>query len=396
MSKICIDAGHYSDYNKCPAIPSYSEAKCMYDLHLLEKKYLEKLGHTVIITRDNQEKDMPLYDRGMMAKGCDLFMSDHTNAVGSNMNEFVDYAVVYHLYEDAALTCDDKSKEIASVLAKVIADTMGTKQSHKIASRRSDRDKDGDGVLDDNYLGVLHGARMAGVPAVLCEHSFHTNSEVVMWLMKEGNLDLLARNKALAIHKYLTGKEGAFEDVKDDTEKKPLYRVQVGAFEVYQNAVNLLENVKKIVSDAFITMVGNLYKVQVGAYSNETYAENMVTTMKNAGYTDAFITTNSGLYVTSAVPKKSIEEVAKEVINGLWGNGEERMKSLEQAGYNYDEVQDVVNKLVKNVSDTKTIEQIVREVINGKWGNGEERKKKLTEAGYDYETIRKAVNKAAK
>ena len=68
------------------------------------------------------------------------------------------------------------------------------------------------------------------------------------------------------------------------------------------------------------------------------------------------------------------------------------MKSLEQAGYNYDEVQDVVNKLVKSVSDTKTIEQIVREVINGKWGNGDARKQRLTEAGYDYNKIQKLVN----
>lgn len=45
--------------------------------------------------------------------------------------------------------------------------------------------------------------------------------------------------------------------------------------------------------------------------------------------------------------KKSINEIAKEVINGKWGNGEERKKKLEKAGYNYKEVQKAVNKLFK-------------------------------------------------
>lgn len=41
----------------------------------------------------------------------------------------------------------------------------------------------------------------------------------------------------------------------------------------------------------------------------------------------------------------------------------------------------------------KSIEQVAKEVMAGKWGNGEERKKRLTEGGYDYEEVRKMVNK---
>ena len=40
----------------------------------------------------------------------------------------------------------------------------------------------------------------------------------------------------------------------------------------------------------------------------------------------------------------------------------------------------------------KTIDQLAREVISGKWGNGEERKRRLTNAGYDYYVIQKRVN----
>lgn len=40
--------------------------------------------------------------------------------------------------------------------------------------------------------------------------------------------------------------------------------------------------------------------------------------------------------------------------------------------------------------------EIAAEVIDGKWGNGEERKRRLTEAGYDYSIVQAAVNKMLK
>lgn len=45
-------------------------------------------------------------------------------------------------------------------------------------------------------------------------------------------------------------------------------------------------------------------------------------------------------------PKKSIEEIAQEVIDGKWDNYPKRKKLLEEAGYNYDEVQALVNKIL--------------------------------------------------
>ena len=40
----------------------------------------------------------------------------------------------------------------------------------------------------------------------------------------------------------------------------------------------------------------------------------------------------------------------------------------------------------------KSVDEVAREVIQGKWGNGAERKKRLTEAGYDYNEVQKCVN----
>ena len=46
----------------------------------------------------------------------------------------------------------------------------------------------------------------------------------------------------------------------------------------------------------------------------------------------------------------------------------------------------------KVVTPIKSIETIAKEVIQGKWGVGNDRKKRLTEAGYDYTAVQKKVN----
>ena len=88
--------------------------------------------------------------------------------------------------------------------------------------------------------------------------------------------------------------------------------------------------------------------------------------------------------------KKSVTEVAKEVIQGAWGSGTARKSALTKAGYNYEEVQNKVNELLKG--NKKSITTIAKEVIAGKWGNGAARKTALTKAGYDYKAVQKKVN----
>ena len=94
---------------------------------------------------------------------------------------------------------------------------------------------------------------------------------------------------------------------------------------------------------------------------------------------------------------KTITKIAQEVIDGKWGNGEERKKKLRAAGYDPDEVQKDVNAILKaKTPKKKSNTTIAKEVIQGKWGNGEERKRKLTQAGYNYNEIQKLVNKLVK
>ncbi|GHV09452.1 hypothetical protein FACS1894217_13810 [Clostridia bacterium] len=127
-----------------------------------------------------------------------------------------------------------------------------------------------------------------------------------------------------------------------------LYRVQTGAFGKKDYAERLQAELKAKGYDTFIAQIDGYYKVQVGAYSVKANADAMLAKLKAAGY-DAFITTNNqAVAPTPAKPAlKSIEEIAKEVINGNWGNGQERKDRLTAAGYDYATVQAKVNALLK-------------------------------------------------
>lgn len=223
---ICIDPGHYGKYNKCPSNSKYYESEVMWKLHLLQKKYLEELGAKVITTRSNSAKDLALVTRGKKSKGCDLFISDHSNAIGSKMNENVDYVAVYCLTNDTTTKCDDISKDIATKLAPVIASIMGTKQGYKVLSRKSSTDRNRDGIMNDNYYAVLHGARLVGTPGLILEHSFHTNSRSVSWLLNDSNLDALAKAESIAIAEYFSKKD--VELPAEPASNKPSSSVSFG------------------------------------------------------------------------------------------------------------------------------------------------------------------------
>jgi hypothetical protein len=96
---------------------------------------------------------------------------------------------------------------------------------------------------------------------------------------------------------------------------------------------------------------------------------------------------------------KSIAQIADEVIAGKWSNGDTRRHRLQEAGYNADAVQAEVNRKLaggdapsKPTPTRKSLDQIASEVLAGQWSNGDERKRRLREAGYDYDAVQVIVN----
>ena len=87
-------------------------------------------------------------------------------------------------------------------------------------------------------------------------------------------------------------------------------------------------------------------------------------------------------------------EIIQQVIRGEWGVGQERIKELTEAGYNAERIQEKVNLALQGskINDIKTMDALAYEVIQGDWGNGEERKERLEAAGYDYDAVQQRVN----
>ena len=86
--------------------------------------------------------------------------------------------------------------------------------------------------------------------------------------------------------------------------------------------------------------------------------------------------------------KKTVDELADEVLAGKWDNGAGRERLLTAVGYDYNAVQKRVNEKLYR----KTVDEVAVEVIAGLWGNGSARKERLTEAGYDYSEVQRRVN----
>jgi hypothetical protein len=116
-----------------------------------------------------------------------------------------------------------------------------------------------------------------------------------------------------------------------------LYRVQLGAFTNRINADRFLTEIKGKGYDAFVTYLDGFYKVQVGAYSVSKNADAMVSKLKKEGYS---------AFVTKSVSTKSIDEIAREVIAGKWGNGQDRRDRLTADGYDYDAIQSRINVIL--------------------------------------------------
>lgn len=194
--KIMLDAGHYGNYYNKGAVEGYYESNMTWDLHLLLKSELESYGFEVGVTREDKQKDLEVSQRGLKSKGYDLFISLHSNAATSPTP---DYVAVFHLVDDKTTNADEKSKLVANALSRVVAEVMETKQKPQVHTRPVDFDRDGDGQLNDNYYGVLHGADLADVAGIIIEHSFHTNPDACRWLMNKDNLKKLAIAEASKI-----------------------------------------------------------------------------------------------------------------------------------------------------------------------------------------------------
>ncbi|KAH0795044.1 n-acetylmuramoyl-L-alanine amidase [Histomonas meleagridis] len=185
-AKVCIDPGHAGKYNK-GAVSTYYESEVVWKLSNKLKTQLQNKGISVVMTKSSLNDDPSLEKRGNTAKGCNLFISIHSNACGT---ESVDYPLV--------ITSLDNSggvNTLSTNIANSLHSLMGTRQAGKVIT------KQGSG---GEWYGVLRGAQHVGVAnRILVEHSFHTNVAAANWLLVDSNLDKIASMEANHISNFI-------------------------------------------------------------------------------------------------------------------------------------------------------------------------------------------------
>lgn len=133
------------------------------------------------------------------------------------------------------------------------------------------------------------------------------------------------------------------------TESKPtkdsetIYRVQAGAYKNKSYAEALYRELKAKGFNTYLVQVGSLYKVQIGAYKVKANAEAAAKKLEAAGY-KYYITTAAGASVPVS-NKKSVNTMAKEVIQGKWGSGTDRVNRFKKAGYTDAEIKAIQNRV---------------------------------------------------
>lgn len=128
--------------------------------------------------------------------------------------------------------------------------------------------------------------------------------------------------------------------------------------------------------------------------------DDRVSRLRNAGFDAAAVQAEVNRRLGgggSGPARKSVNQVAKEVIAGDWGNNPQRSQRLAQAGYNPSEVQNEVNRelgaSVGNAPMRLSISLLATQVIAGQWSNGPTRAQRLTAAGYDAAAVQAEVNR---
>lgn len=186
--KLCFDAGHYTNYNRSNIYKDYCEGNMVWTLHILVKEYLEAnyLNVEIVMTRNNRDRDLSLYNRGYKSKGCDGFYSFHSNACN---DKSINRVVIIKGFGEVEF--NDYAKKIGNVIKKCMNINQETEVYEKCQNNR------------DEYYGVLRGAKLAGVKnRYILEHSFHTNYDAAKWLYNEVNLKKLAIEEAKVIAEH--------------------------------------------------------------------------------------------------------------------------------------------------------------------------------------------------
>lgn len=259
---VVLDPGHGQYTNPYPAAPGYYEGTQLYKLGVMLKSKLEASGVKVIMTRNAITDDPDLPTRGKTAgkNKADMFISLHSDAVGSGVSTTANGVSVYYSIQDAA-----ENKKFATMLATNVASLMNTRNRGALT-------RIGNGNLD--YYGVIRNSAASGCKrAFLIEHGFHTNPTDVLWLINDSKLSQIADIDARTICTYFgisykgscTGSSADVSDPKEETstEKYSVYK----EIPKYTSAANAMSGDKSLSVGTLAVGDYYIYKTYNGSYN---------------------------------------------------------------------------------------------------------------------------------
>lgn len=154
-------------------------------------------------------------------------------------------------------------------------------------------------------------------------------------------------------HNYFGLKCGAYWNGKS-VNLKTKEEYKAGTFTTIKDNFRVYDSMKNGVKGYFDFINTKRYANLKGVEDARTYlklisADGYATSTK---YVDTVMSAVDNyvmkwLEIDGQTERKTVNEIAHEVIAGLWGNGSKRKVQLEAAGYNYNTIQQVVNKILR-------------------------------------------------
>lgn len=199
----------------------------------------------------------------------------------------------------------------------------------------------------------------------------------------------------------------AHQNRKSDHNPDPLPNGVVRALDIdddgmdkvaLRNAVLHDKRVEYFIQDGLIYTRRNGFRAQKYTGPNPHTSHAHISLRHGKIYENDKVTWNYKKSTTPSkpAPNKSVATLASEVLTGRWGNGDDRRRRLTAAGYNYSEVQREVNRRLGSgapAANRPSLLEVVNEVIAGEWGNGLERRRRLEGAGFNYRQVQDEVNR---
>lgn len=106
---------------------------------------------------------------------------------------------------------------------------------------------------------------------------------------------------------------------------------------------------------SYVNAKSGYFTVIEGNYNNVVKTRTMLI---NGKFIRGFITPKydcDGETTMEPTSKKSSSTIAREIIIGLWGNSDEAKNKIISLGYNYDEIQNAINKALNDIDNNKIL-----------------------------------------